>query len=60
MPRGPTFTNPATILGPLLFLIHVNDLQSVTQDTESRIYLYAADAKIYRNTTNVKVDIVKK
>jgi len=27
------------ILGPLLFLIYVNNLPSVTQNTESRIYL---------------------
>jgi len=43
-----------SILGPFLFLIYINDLISVTQDTECRIYLYADDAKIYRNITDVE------
>jgi len=36
------------------FLIYINDLTSVIKDTECRIYLYADDAKIYRNITNVE------
>jgi len=43
-----------SILRPFLFLIYINDLTSVTQDTECRINLYADDAKIYRNITDVE------
>ena len=43
-----------SILGPFFFLIYINDLTSVIQDTECRIYLYADDAKIYRNITDVE------
>jgi len=43
-----------SILGPFLFLIYMNDLTSVIQDTECRIYLYADDAKICRNITDVE------
>ena len=31
--------------------IYVNDLPNVTQNTDTRIYLYADDAKIYRSIT---------
>ena len=43
-----------TILGPLLFLIYINDLPNVTQNTDTRIFLYADDAKIYRCITCVE------
>jgi len=43
-----------SILGPFLFLIYINDLTSVIQYTECRIYLYADDAKIYRDITDVE------
>jgi len=43
-----------SILGPFLCLIYINDLTSVIQDAECRIYLYADNAKIYRNITDVK------
>jgi len=35
-----------SILGPLLFIIYINDLTDVFQN--STLYLYADDAKIYR------------
>jgi len=37
-------------LGPLLFLIYINDLLELCalQDVGSKIYLYADDAKIYK------------
>ena len=41
-----------TILGPLLFLIHINDLPELcaAEDSDSEIYLYADDSKIYKVT----------
>ena len=38
-----------TILGPILFLIYVNDIQEVVKST---IKLFADDTKIYRELTN--------
>ena len=43
-----------SILGPLLFLIYINDLPNVTQNTDTRIFPYADDAKIYRRITCVE------
>ena len=38
-----------TVLGPLLFLFHINDLQSVVS---SKVRLFADDCFIYRNIKN--------
>ena len=38
-----------TILGPLLFLLHINDLPSVVS---SKVRLFANDCLIYRNIKN--------
>jgi len=39
-----------SILGPLLFLIYINDLPEIcaAEDPSSEIYLYADDSKIYK------------
>ena len=37
-----------SILGPLLFIIHINDLPDCLND-DSNIYLYADDAKLFRH-----------
>ena len=43
-----------SILGPLLFLIYINDLPELcaAEDPNSEIYLYADDSKIYKVINN--------
>ena len=42
-----------SILGPLLFIIFINDLSEMC-DKESKLYLYADDAKIFSHICNIK------
>ena len=41
-----------SVLGPLLFLIYINDLMLLCQ-THSDIYVFADDAKLFRHILNV-------
>jgi len=51
-----------SILGPLLFIIHINELPNIC---DSQLFLYADDAKVYRqifnsqNKENLQHDLIK-
>ena len=38
-----------SVLGPLLFIMYINDLADICIKDETDIYLYADDAKIYKH-----------
>jgi len=49
-----------SVLGPLLFVIYINDLPSVC-DSSSNLFLFADDAKLYKSiTTNSDCNILKR
>ena len=47
-----------SILGPLLFLLYINDLPTVINDPNSFIAMYADDAKIYKAVNSAADTVV--
>jgi len=39
-------------LGPLLFIIYINDLPDYCNDLHTKLYIYADDTKLYRHIFN--------
>jgi hypothetical protein len=44
------------ILGPLLFLIHINDLSKI-KDKDSEVVLFADDTSIIANNSIIRRDV---
>ena len=44
------YRSPVEVLGPLRFLIHINDLED---DISSKVLTFADDTKVFRKVTNV-------
>jgi len=41
-----------SIIGPLLFIIYINDLPDFFKDLYTRLFIYADDTKLYRHILN--------
>ena len=41
-----------SILGPLLFIIYINDLPDFCKDLCTKLFIYADDTKLYRHILN--------
>jgi len=43
-----------SILGPVLFIIYINDLTDLYKDLHTKFYIYADDTKLYRHIFNTE------
>ena len=43
-----------SILGPLLFIIYINDLTDLYKDVHTKLYIYADDTKLFRHIYNIE------
>jgi hypothetical protein len=46
-----------TVLGPLLFLLYINDLP---ENVKANVKLFAGDCLLYKEINNIRVTIVRK
>ena len=43
-----------SVLGPLLFMIYINDLTDLYKNLDTKLCIYAGDIKLYRHIFNTE------